>query len=144
MDLVIHTDGGSRGNPGQAGVGVVIELKVKSEKLKSEKLKVVEEFGKRIGVKTNNEAEYQAVIEALREVKSEKLEVRSIELIMDSKLVCEQLSGNWKIKQDHLKALFSQVKSLEFSLGVPISYTHILREKNKRADQLLNNALDKA
>jgi ribonuclease HI len=63
---------------------------------------------------------------------------------MDSKLVCEQLSGRWKIKQDHLRKLFAQVKSLEMEIGIPVSYNHIPREKNKRADELVNQALDSA
>ena len=63
---------------------------------------------------------------------------------MDSKLVCEQLSGRWKIKQDHLRKLFAGVKSLEVEIGVPVSYAHVLRDKNKRADELLNKALDTA
>ncbi|MCR4264036.1 MAG: ribonuclease HI family protein, partial [Candidatus Roizmanbacteria bacterium] len=91
-----------------------------------------------------NEAEYQAVIEALKLVSSIQYPVSSIMFVMDSKLVCEQLSGRWKIKQDHLRELFHQVKSLELELGVPITYTHVLRDKNKRADELLNKALDTA
>ena len=135
-DVIIHTDGGSRGNPGEGAVGVVIEEAGNTQSLA--------EFGKRIGIVTNNEAEYRAVIEALKEVLRMKFSVSNIQFVMDSKLVCEQLSGRWKIKQDHLRELFHQVKSLELELAVPITYTHVLRDKNKRADELLNQALDTA
>ncbi|MBI4136701.1 ribonuclease HI family protein [Candidatus Roizmanbacteria bacterium] len=138
MKLIIHTDGGSRGNPGAGAVGVVIA------QLADGKEQTVIEFGKKIGIVTNNEAEYRAVIEALKEVVPMKNRISSILFVMDSKLVCEQLRGNWKIKQDHLKELFEQAKSLEINVGVPIAYSHVLRDKNKRADELLNKALDTA
>ncbi|MBI4130264.1 ribonuclease HI family protein [Candidatus Roizmanbacteria bacterium] len=141
MNLLVWTDGGSRGNPGEGAVGVVIKLKVKSEKLKVEE-KTLESFGERIGRVTNNEAEYMAVIEALKKVTSYKLQVTKVDFFMDSKLICEQLKGNWKIKQEHLKALFSQVKTLGMSLGVPISYTYVHRAENKEADKLVNQAFD--
>ena len=136
MRLTIHTDGGSRGNPGEGAVGVVMSQMVDG------KPQTVTEFGKKIGIVTNNEAEYQAVIEALKEVSGLRYQVSEIQCVMDSKLVCEQLNGRWKIKQDHLKELFNQVKSLEIEVGVPVSYTHVLRDKNKRADELLNETLD--
>ena len=137
MKLIIHTDGGSRGNPGEGAVGVVIEWKVESGERK-----VISEFGKRVGIVTNNEAEYLAVIESFKKLSTLNYQFSTIQFVMDSKLVCEQLSGRWKIKKEHLKDLFNQIKSLEFELGIPVSYTHVLRNKNKRADELLNQALD--
>ena len=150
IGLIIHTDGGSRGNPGEGAIGVVIQQTVNG------KQQTVEEFGRRIGIVTNNEAEYIAVIEALKTVTNYELPARnathsvaggritSINFFMDSKLVCEQLNGRWKIKQDHLRKLFTEVKRLEVEIGVPVSYTHVLRDKNKRADELLNQVLDTA
>lgn len=138
MDLIVHTDGGSRGNPGKGGIGVVIEKSVNGQH------ETVEEFGKTIGTVTNNEAEYLAVIEALVTIKNYTFSVTGVHFFMDSKLVREQVSGNWKIKQDHLKKLCQKVKLLEIELGVPVSYTHVLRGHNQRADKLLNEALDAA
>jgi len=147
IGLIIHTDGGSRGNPGEGAVGVVIETKDQVIKgSNDQKGTILTEFGKAIGIVTNNEAEYQAVIYALEWVKNNITikQYNNISFFMDSKLVCEQLNGRWKIKQDHLRKLFTEVKRLEVEIGVPVSYTHVLRDKNKRADELLNQVLDTA
>ncbi|MFA6446621.1 MAG: ribonuclease HI family protein [Candidatus Paceibacterota bacterium] len=135
MKILIHTDGGSRGNPGKAAVGVVIEG-VGKEPIR---------IGKKIGIKTNNEAEYLAVFTALEEIVARRIAgIDSIECVMDSLLVVSQLSGTFKIKQAHLKALLDSVKRLEKAIGVPISYRHVMRENNKEADKLVNEALDKS
>lgn len=131
--IKVFTDGGSRGNPGQASYGFVIL---------DEKGKLIYEEGKYIGVTTNNVAEYSGVLEALKYVKKNLAhEALSIELFADSRLVVEQLSGRFKVKSPHLKPMIEQIKILAFEFG-GISYTHIPREKNFRADCLVNLALD--
>ncbi|MEK7591915.1 MAG: ribonuclease HI family protein [Patescibacteria group bacterium] len=145
MKLIVHTDGGSRGNPGQAAIGIVIQMIDESSK-KSE-TKVIE-FGKRIGEATNNVAEYTAVREALAYMHNNLL--RSgishretiIQFFLDSLLVVQQLNGVFKIKDARLREIFFAIKSLEQELDGVISYTHIPREENMRADALVNKALD--
>lgn len=132
MKLVIHTDGGSRGNPGQAAVGVVIESS-DGETI---------ELGKRIGIKTNNEAEYLAVIVALEEVINRKITSEQISFVLDSLLVVNQLKGSYKVKQAHLQELLLQVRKLEAQIGAKMAYSHVLREENREADRLVNEALD--
>ncbi len=137
MKLVIHTDGGSRGNPGQAGIGVVIESIVNGQR------SIVTKFGKRIGIKTNNEAEYMAVIEALGEVLRKKItKVDGIDFVLDSLLVVNQLNGSYKVKQAHLQELLLKIRSLEQQVSFPTSYRHVLRHENREADRLVNEALD--
>lgn len=137
MNLVIHTDGGARGNPGPAAVGVVIEEKGEGGTLKS-----ISRFGKRIGETTNNVAEYTAVIEALEHVATLSEEVTSIQFFLDSLLVVNQLNGLFKVKQSHLRELLTRVRMLEQGSGCNITYTAVPREQNASADFLVNQALD--
>lgn len=132
--LNIYTDGGARGNPGPAAIGVVV---------KGEQEKIIYEFGRTIGETTNNVAEYQAVIAALEWIKYQPGADRpmAVNFYLDSTLVVHQLKGEWKIKQDHLKPLAGEVHRLE--AGLLITYTAIPREQNIRADALVNRALDK-
>lgn len=138
MNLIVHTDGGARGNPGPAAIGVVIERDGKE----------IIGFGKTIGETTNNVAEYTAVIEALKKVKSlpaqvgEKYKVKSISFYLDSTLVVNQLNGVFKIKQQHLRELLFAVRGLEQEVGGEITYTAVRRELNTRADFFVNQALD--
>jgi probable phosphoglycerate mutase len=132
MALVIYTDGGSRNNPGPAGIGVVA---YRGE----EQLFTVSEF---LGVQTNNWAEYQGVIRALEVVLEKKLEQEPVEIRMDSKLVVEQLLGNWKIKEPSLKPQAARALAL-IAKCAAVDFTHIPRERNKVADQLANEAMDK-
>jgi ribonuclease HI len=131
--LVIYTDGGARGNPGPAGAGVVIQ---DAEK--------IYEFKKYLGERqTNNWAEYEAVVLALDEAKKKGFAGRPIEIRMDSKLVVEQLSGNWKIKEPALKEQAAKVRAL--LADFPSSkFTYVPREQNKEADKLVNEAMDEA
>jgi len=133
--LIIHTDGGARGNPGPAGIGVVIE----------QEGKIIHEFGKKIGETTNNVAEYTAVIEALRFLKKtgDNEQGTKINFYLDSKLVVEQLNGNYKIKDSKLRELSLQIRMMEQELGSVITYAYVPREQNKRADLMVNQALDK-
>jgi len=132
--MVIHTDGGSRGNPGPAGVGIVIDVEGKT----------LHEFGKTIGHTTNNVAEYTAVIEALMYIKSIKGERDMVHktFYLDSKLVVEQLNGNFKIKDARLRELSLKIRMLEQEVGGVITYSYVPREQNTRADLQVNKALD--
>lgn len=134
MDLIIYTDGASRGNPGQASYGYVISARG-GELLHQE--------GKTLGIATNNVAEYTGVLEAFRYIaKRWSSETpHKIELRADSKLVIEQLAGRFKMKSIHLRVLFEQIKQTEKGLG-EISYTHVPRAENFIADRLANQALD--
>lgn len=132
MKLTIFTDGASRGNPGQASYGFTIS---------DEKGNLIYEEGKYIGVTTNNVAEYTAVLEAFKYLKKKYPEKLQIDLFADSRLVVEQLSGRFKVKNPRLKLIFEQIKILELEIG-RVFYTHIPREKNFKADSLANKALD--
>ncbi|MGB9763249.1 MAG: ribonuclease HI family protein [Minisyncoccia bacterium] len=129
--LNIYTDGGSRGNPGPAAIGVVISNK---------------EYGEYIGKTTNNVAEYKAVIFALKKVKhllgKEKLKKTQIIVNLDSELVVNQLNGRYKILEPELQPLFIEVWNLKFDFP-QIIFQHIPREKNIRADRIVNEILDK-
>lgn len=134
MKYIVHTDGGARGNPGPAAIGVVIEEA-------SDRSKIVE-FGKRIGEATNNVAEYKAVIEALKNIKGKA--ATEIIFFLDSVLVVNQLNGTFKVKDGKLRELLIGVRTLEAETGGTIRYQVIPREKNSRADFLVNRALDGA
>ena len=148
MKLIIHTDGGARGNPGPAAIGVVIEEETRDkgqETSKTGTLKKIAAFGKRIGETTNNVAEYTAVIEALRWVKNNPIlpSLReTIECYLDSILVVNQLNGLYKIKNTKLRELLSSVRIIEQEIGGTVYYISIPREQNTQADALVNAALD--
>ena len=132
----VFTDGGSRGNPGEAASGIYIA---------DDGGKEIASFGVRLGITTNNVAEYTAVIEALNWllIHREKIGDSSvIPFFMDSNLVAQQLSGKFKVKHPNMQNLFIKVKERERQLGVKVTYTHIPREKNKMADSMVNAALD--
>lgn len=136
--ITIYTDGGARGNPGPAGVGAVILDEDGKE------LKTVSEY---IGETTNNIAEYEALLRALAAAKKlfgEKLRDMRIEVRMDSELVVRQLSGLYKVKDPGLKEKFAQVAMIRLEDAPNMIFTHVPREKNARADELVNEALDKA
>lgn len=126
----IFTDGGSRGNPGIAGCGAVLYDENKKELATDKKF---------CGTQTNNFAEYQGLILGLELA----LENKATDLIvfMDSKLIVEQMNGNFKVKNFGLKPLFEQAKNLSENFA-KISFHHVPREKNKMADQLANQAMD--
>jgi len=135
--LNIFTDGGSRGNPGPAAVGVSI---------KDDRGTKIAGFGKKIGVSTNNIAEYKAVIEALFWIigNKEKLSKQAkINFFLDSNLVCSQITGLFKIKNSQLRDLLFEVRQMESEIDMPINYSYIPREKNKEADEYVNLALDR-
>jgi ribonuclease HI len=134
MFLIIHTDGGSKGNPGPSAIGVVFYIDGKE----------VFTYREDIGIATNNIAEYTAVIRAFEKCSDflhKNPEVSKIELYSDSTLVVNQLKGLYKIKEAHIGNLILKVKNLEKVLNIPISYNLVPREKNKRADELVNNII---
>ena len=132
--ILVFADGGARGNPGPAAIGIVI---------KDEKGKVLTQFGKSIGETTNNVAEYKAVIEGLRWIVTNiKPQASSVQFFLDSKLIVNQLNGYYKIKNGNLRNLIIEIRKLEQGVGGDISYRLIPRGKNRPADFLVNQALD--
>jgi ribonuclease HI len=129
--LHLFTDGGSRGNPGQAAVGAVLFDPLKNE--------VIREYGEAIGIVTNNIAEYQALITGLKIAK----EYRPNHLIchLDSELVVKQLSGEYRVKMQSFQPLIEEINELKTHFPT-VSFTYIPRERNTRADALVNRALD--
>jgi ribonuclease HI len=130
--IKIYTDGGARGNPGPAAIALVIFDK------KGRLLKTHSEY---IGTATNNVAEYRAVLKALTMAKAYK--TGSVLCTLDSKLVANQLSGNYKIKKPHLRELFDMVKEAEKKYD-SVKYEYVTRDDKriKIADRLLNEMLD--
>ncbi len=135
-DVIAYTDGGSRGNPGEAALGIVIC---------DTSGKILKEYGERLGIRTNNEAEYEAVLFALKKIKQlygkEKIGKMSLEVRMDSELVCKQLSNIYKIENEKLYPIFIAIHNLSLDFG-NITWKHVPREKNKDADRMVNDALD--
>ncbi len=135
MKITIYADGGSRSNPGPAAVGVVI---VRNNQ-------IIKKYGEFIGQATNNQAEYQAVVFALKKVKllfgKKKAKEMEIEIKVDSELLAKQLNHQYKIKEKDLQPLFINIWNLMLDFG-QISFKHIPRGENKEADRLVNQALD--
>lgn len=135
--LNVFTDGGARGNPGPSAIGVYVA---------DEKNEKIAGFGKTIGVATNNVAEYRAVIEALDwiiENKKSLSEDAKINFFLDSRLVCSQIIGLFKVKNVALKDLLLDVRDREGQILLPMFYKNIPREQNTKADAFVNEALDK-
>jgi len=126
----VFCDGASRSNPGDASIGVSISLDGKE----------IHTISREIGIATNNEAEYQALIDGLNYCIDNS--INEVDVFLDSKLVIEQVNKNYKVKAHNLKEFNSQVENMikEFKY---IEFNHVYREDNKRADQLANLALDK-
>lgn len=134
--LIIYTDGGSRGNPGPSAIGVMI---------KNANGNVLKKYGEFLEIKTNNEAEYEAVIFALKKTKAlfGKKAAKKMQILikMDSELVKKQLSGEYKIEEERLFPYFIKIWNLKMDFG-KVEFQHIPREQNKEADKLVNEALD--
>lgn len=136
--LEINTDGGSRGNPGPAAIGVYAA---------SNGVKVFT-LSEAIGETTNNVAEYTAVIRSLEELVEKEVNSEKLKFILDSELIVRQIIGQYKVKQPHLKILRNQaielIKTLKDKGQInTISFVSVPREQNKNADKLVNEALDK-
>jgi ribonuclease HI len=132
--LLIHTDGGARGNPGPAAIGVLIGDSEGRE---------IARFGEKIGRTTNNVAEYRAVIAALEWVlKNAGEKIEGVKFYLDSSLVVNQLNGLFRVKENHLRELIFRVRELEQAVEGNISYHYVPRSENKIADGLVNASLD--
>ena len=129
--LHLFTDGGSRGNPGQAAIACILEDPIEG--------KVIREHYERIGIETNNVAEYRALIEGLKI--AERYHPNRLICHLDSELVVKQLNGEYRVKMPSLQPLVEEIQ--ELSMQFPdIVFEHIPREDNYRADRLVNKALD--
>ena len=131
--VIIYTDGGARGNPGPAAAGVVI---IDGD----EKFELKKFLGDGL---TNNFAEYEALIIALREAQKLGYAGRALDIRMDSELVVKQLKGEYKVKDKTLKVKHADVRALLADFP-GTTFTHVFREDNKDADRLVNEALDEA
>ncbi len=130
--IILFTDGGARGNPGPAGIGGV---------LCNEKKEKIFAYAKYIGATTNNQAEYQSLIFALEQARRRGAE--EVICYLDSELIVKQLNREYRVKDRDLGPLFIKIWNLSQGFK-KIAYHHIPREKNKEADKLVNQAIDKA
>lgn len=130
--IIMYTDGGARNNPGPAGIGVWIETLNK-------------EYSEYIGEKTNNEAEYEALIFGLKKNKSllGKAKTKQTQIIcyLDSELVVKQLNHEYKLNDERIQRYFIEIWNLMLDFG-GVEFVHVRREKNKIADRLVNEAID--
>ena len=133
--ISVYTDGGSRGNPGPAGCGVVIQ------KCTDGKCSLIREQHRFIGTTTNNQAEYQAVAVALDELCTLD-PPQKVLFHLDSRLVVEQINGTYKIKNAALKPLFDHIQQKLVLLKGGYQFEYIPRERNTHADLLANKAMD--
>jgi ribonuclease HI len=140
----IYCDGASRGNPGISGAGVVITGFL------DKNLSIEKQLAIFLGVKTNNEAEYLALLLALKlilqikeqQLKNNDLMVCEMVFNMDSLLVVQQMSGNWKIKEKRMQDLANQCWDVLKKIAWPAKFMHITRDLNQQADWLANQAMD--
>jgi ribonuclease HI len=131
MKYIVYTDGGSRGNPGPAGCGVFITSVDGS---------ITERRFKYLGIATNNIAEYTGGLLGVQ--RGIELGATEIELRADSKLMIEQLSGNYKVKNPELKKIWLQIHDMLSNWWGKIVFIHVYREDNREADRLSNVAMD--
>lgn len=132
----VYTDGGARGNPGPAGIGIYIEDNLGN---------MLYQRGEKIGTATNNIAEYTALLHAMTWVANHLAEFQNVESItffLDSQLVVMQMSGIYKIKNQDLAVLAARIREKQAQIALPVRYSHVPREQNKKADAQVNLALD--
>jgi ribonuclease HI len=136
MRFTIHADGGSRGNPGPSGAGAMIRDELGNS------VGTVSHF---LGTRTNNYAEYEAIIlglEAVAKLAGKKVGATDIEVKMDSQLVVKQMKGEYKVKHPTMKAQYARL--IHAGAGFKsVSFTHVPREENSDADTLANEAMDR-
>jgi probable phosphoglycerate mutase len=130
LSVRLFTDGGARGNPGPAAYGYVLE---------NEDGSVLAAHGEKIGIATNNVAEYSALIAGLE--KALELGVETVEVVSDSQLLVKQMLGEYRVKNETLQELWSRATALAREIG-SVRYRWVRREHNELADRLLNEALD--
>lgn len=132
--VLIYTDGGSRGNPGLAAFGVVIKYNGGKK-----------EYSEFIGRATNNQAEYQGVIFGLKKIKQligkERAKEARVEVRSDSELLVKQLNGEYKVIDEHIQKVWMEIWNLKLDFGTVV-FKHVFREDNQEADRLVNFALD--
>ena len=126
----LYTDGGARGNPGPAAFGYVLE---------TDDGTVLAAHGERIGVATNNVAEYRGLIAGLE--KAVELALQEVEVVSDSELLVKQMTGEYRVKNEALRELSLEAARLARKLA-KVEYRHVVREQNELADRLVNEALD--
>ena len=132
--ISIYCDGGARGNPGPAASAFVV---------KDSSGKIIHEQGFYLGTATNNQAEYQAVIEALKWLSTMNHQLSTINFYLDSQLVVNQLKGEYKVKDPGLKIKHLEIKRLISNFKFQISnFVYVPREQNSRADFVVNQTLD--
>lgn len=137
--IYINTDGGSRGNPGPAGIGIVFYDENSNE---------IHNCKEYIGDTTNNQAEYRAILKALQVLVKSKWFLTNnnagshVVCRLDSKLVVEQINGNYKVKNEGISVVLDLLNNIRKDIKLNIKFAHVRREENKRADQLVNEALD--
>ncbi|MEA2006855.1 MAG: ribonuclease HI family protein [Patescibacteria group bacterium] len=133
-EIIMYSDGGSRGNPGPAAIGVVIEKGGKSEK-----------YGECIGKKTNNEAEYEALIFGMKKTRhlvgKKQAKMIKLKCFVDSELIAKQLNHEYKLKDERIQKYFIEIWNLMLDFKV-VRFQHVRRELNKQADAMVNEALD--
>lgn len=130
--VIVNSDGGARGNPGPAAIGVLV---------RDDKDQILEEYKECVGNSTNNIAEYKGLIKAL--ILAAKYTRKEVQVFMDSEFVVKQVTGEYSVKTEHILPLFAEVKALEKNFE-KVVYTHVRRGDNfqARADKLVNAALD--
>ncbi|MDP2587828.1 MAG: ribonuclease HI family protein [bacterium] len=130
-EVVVFTDGGARGNPGPAALGVAIYEPNGT---------LIDTYGEYLGEQTNNYAEYSALVYALKQAK--KLGAKKVTCKMDSELIVKQLAGEYRVRNEGLIPLFADVKKFACDFE-EISFSHVRREYNKMADKMVNSILDR-
>ena len=130
--IQLNFDGASQGNPGPAGAGGVIK----------QGRKVIKKYHRYLGKKTNNQAEYLAALLGIKVIKKLGLEPKELIIVGDSKLIIEQIAGNYKVKNPGLKILNKKVQTELKSFTTTINYQHVKREQNKTADKLATHAIN--
>jgi ribonuclease HI len=135
MTIKIHTDGASRGNPGPASIGIVIELPEGE----------IKTYNQTLGIATNNYAEYQAIVVALEKTKAlvgkTNTKKYAVEIYLDSELAQKQLTGIYELKDEAIQKAFIKIWNLRIKFA-SVDFIHVRREFNKQADALANKALD--
>ena len=149
QSLLVYSDGGSRGNPGPAGIGFVVYAVPVAESTSIQTVEPIHEEGKTIGVSTNNTAEYEALLAGMRWVveyvsKNTTLHFGVVVFHLDSELVVRQILGVYKAKQPSTQKYLQLVKEQITALGMPVKFVHVPRDQNSVADSLVNQALDSA
>ena len=136
MKLSVYTDGGSRGNPGPSGFGIVVYDDNKN---------IITKISKYIGIRTNNEAEYSALISALSWLLDNKdvYQITDVIFYADSQLLIRQMQGKYKVKAVNIKPLYLEATKLLQNLNISFKFHDVRRELNAEADALANLAMDR-